>query len=139
MVSKKKHVHVTKASGDVSQPSRNANVAKSLNMNQNDSHSSAFIAGTATEVVGLLANHGDTEDTVVDDALSRSLVLALLAVLAKGVWWLSRYKCKEAVEAFQTLPPSQYNTNWVFCHVGRAYYEMSNYLEVRCVVTAANT
>ncbi|XP_049931710.1 cell division cycle protein 27 homolog B isoform X2 [Nymphaea colorata] len=56
-------------------------------------------------------------------------LLGLLRILGEG-YRLSRvYRCQEAVETFLKLPPQQYATGWVLCQVGKAYYEMVNYLE----------
>lgn len=34
---------------------------------------------------------------------------------------------QEATEAFHKLSPAQFNTGWVLCQLGRAYYEMVDY------------
>ena len=40
---------------------------------------------------------------------------------------LSSYECAKALQLFQRLPPSQYNTSWVLCMVGRAHFELADY------------
>ena len=34
---------------------------------------------------------------------------------------------QEATVAFHKLSPAQFNTGWVLCQLGRAYYEMVDY------------
>ena len=34
---------------------------------------------------------------------------------------------QEATVAFHKLTPAQFNTGWVLCQLGRAYYEMVDY------------
>ena len=34
---------------------------------------------------------------------------------------------QEATRAFHNLSPAQFNTGWVLCQLGRAYYEMVDY------------
>mmetsp|Transcript_19044 Transcript_19044/g.31199 ORF Transcript_19044/g.31199 Transcript_19044/m.31199 type:complete len:764 (+) Transcript_19044:150-2441(+) len=62
-------------------------------------------------------------------SVGRRLVLELLRCLGAALQMLCHYKCQEAVDTFAQLPPSQYQTGWVLCNVGRAYFEMVNYSE----------
>lgn len=39
------------------------------------------------------------------------------------------YRCQEAIDAFARLPPHHYQTGWVLCCVGRAFFEMVDYPE----------
>ncbi len=41
-----------------------------------------------------------------------------------------RFRCMEAVKAFEKLECEQYRTGWVLCQVARAHFEMINYTEV---------
>ncbi|CAN6463820.1 unnamed protein product [Victoria cruziana] len=56
-------------------------------------------------------------------------LLGLFRILGEGYRLSRLYRCQEAVETFLKLPSQQYATGWVLCQVGRAYYEMVNYLE----------
>ena len=47
--------------------------------------------------------------------------------LAAALAWHCR--CQEAVDAFSRLPPHHYQTGWVLCCVGRAFFEMVDYPE----------
>jgi anaphase-promoting complex subunit 3 len=38
------------------------------------------------------------------------------------------YRCREAIEAFSSLPPEQYSTGWVLSCVGRAHAELVEYV-----------
>ncbi|CAL1539178.1 unnamed protein product [Lymnaea stagnalis] len=54
-------------------------------------------------------------------------ILHLLKNIGKAYSSLSRYDCKSSVDLFSELPEHQYNTGWVLCQVGRAYYELTEY------------
>ncbi|KAK4310422.1 hypothetical protein Pmani_018019 [Petrolisthes manimaculis] len=58
---------------------------------------------------------------------------------AEGLMWLLRevgaayqqlcqYNCKRAVELLTALPSNHYHTGWVLAHIGKAYFEMNDYL-----------
>lgn len=57
-------------------------------------------------------------------------VLDLFRKLGSGYFSLSRFYCKEALQAFSSLPAGQRETPWVQSKIGRAHYEMANYVEV---------
>uniref|UniRef100_A0A2C9JCN1 Cell division cycle protein 27 homolog n=1 Tax=Biomphalaria glabrata TaxID=6526 RepID=A0A2C9JCN1_BIOGL len=54
-------------------------------------------------------------------------ILHLLRNIGKAYLALSQYNCKDAVELFSDLPEHQYNTGWVLCQVGKAFYELTEY------------
>lgn len=71
-------------------------------------------------------------------------VLKLFEKLGVGYFSLCRFHCKEALQAFNSLPASQRETPWVQTKIGRAHYEMANYADVRrfsswCRVTSTIT
>lgn len=70
-------------------------------------------------------------------------VLKLFEKLGVGYFSLCRFHCKEALQAFNSLPASQRETPWVQTKIGRAHYEMANYADVRrfsswCRVTSTH-
>ncbi|KAG2612934.1 hypothetical protein PVAP13_4KG324000 [Panicum virgatum] len=56
-------------------------------------------------------------------------LLGLLRTLGEGFRLSCLFKCQEALEVFRKLPESQFNTGWVLCQVGKAYFELVDYLE----------
>lgn len=56
-------------------------------------------------------------------------LLGLFTKLANGYSLLSRYKCGEAVTAFNSLPQGQRETPWVLAQLGRAHFEQAAYGE----------
>ncbi|KAL5005582.1 hypothetical protein ScPMuIL_016740 [Solemya velum] len=54
-------------------------------------------------------------------------VLQLLQSIGKAYQALCQYKCEAAIQQFSMLPEHQYNTAWVLCQIGRAYFEAANY------------
>ncbi|KAL6873476.1 hypothetical protein ACP4OV_013558 [Aristida adscensionis] len=56
-------------------------------------------------------------------------LLGLLRTLGEGFRLSCLFKCQEALEVYRKLPEPQFNTGWVLCQVGRAYFELVDYLE----------
>ncbi|KAJ8422040.1 hypothetical protein Cgig2_026428 [Carnegiea gigantea] len=56
-------------------------------------------------------------------------ILVLLRLLGEGYRLSCTYKCQDALDIYQKLPPKHYNTGWVLSQVGRAYFELIDYLE----------
>lgn len=56
-------------------------------------------------------------------------ILDILSKIAAGTFYLSRYQCQEALQAFQSVPTTQRETPWVLAKIGRAYYEKASYAE----------
>lgn len=54
-------------------------------------------------------------------------MLNLLQSMGRAYQALSQYDCRKAVERFQDLPLHHYNTGYVLCKVGRAYFELAQY------------
>ncbi|XP_021366096.1 cell division cycle protein 27 homolog [Mizuhopecten yessoensis] len=54
-------------------------------------------------------------------------MLNLLQSMGRAYQALSQYDCRKAIECFQDLPLHHYNTGYVLCKVGRAYFELAQY------------
>ncbi|XP_060073149.1 cell division cycle protein 27 homolog [Ylistrum balloti] len=54
-------------------------------------------------------------------------MLNLLQSMGRAYQALSQYDCRKAIEYFQDLPLHHYNTGYVLCKVGRAYFELAQY------------
>lgn len=58
-------------------------------------------------------------------------LLKLLRDIGTGYLYLSQYECQKAIDALRKLPEHHYNTGWVLCLVGRAYFEINKYDETQ--------
>ncbi|KAI9083433.1 hypothetical protein K1719_034647 [Acacia pycnantha] len=58
-----------------------------------------------------------------------SEVLSLLRVLGEGYRLACLYRCQDALETYMKLPHKHYNTGWVLSQVGKAHFELVDYLE----------
>ncbi|KAK6945051.1 hypothetical protein RJ641_026153 [Dillenia turbinata] len=58
-----------------------------------------------------------------------SEVLGLLRTLGEAYRLACLYRCQEALDVYLKLPPKHYNTGWVLSQVGKAYFELVDYLE----------
>ncbi|XP_059169210.1 cell division cycle protein 27 homolog [Physella acuta] len=74
-----------------------------------------------------LGNNETIEQIVQMQQQSLAGILHLLKNIGRAYSALARYQCKSAVDLFSELPEHQYNTGWVLCQVGRAYYELAEY------------
>ncbi|KAI5293314.1 anaphase-promoting complex subunit cdc27 [Ascosphaera acerosa] len=64
-----------------------------------------------------------------EDVLAVQYILKLLCTLATGCFALSKYRCREATQAFESLPASQRDEPWVLTQLGKAHYEQALYSE----------
>ncbi|CAI0628672.1 unnamed protein product [Linum tenue] len=58
-----------------------------------------------------------------------SEILSLLRILGEGYRFSCSYRCQDALDAYMKLPHKHYNTGWVLSQVGKAYFELVDYLE----------
>ncbi|CAH2051184.1 unnamed protein product [Thlaspi arvense] len=58
-----------------------------------------------------------------------SEILSLLRILGEGCRLSYMYRCQEALDTYIKLPHKHYNTGWVLSQVGKAYFELIDYLE----------
>lgn len=54
-------------------------------------------------------------------------LLGLFTKLASGYFALSRFKCPDAIQSFNSLSQGQRETPWVLAQLGRAYFEQAMY------------
>ncbi|XP_043704643.1 cell division cycle protein 27 homolog B isoform X6 [Telopea speciosissima] len=66
-----------------------------------------------------------------------SELLALLRTLGEGYRLSCMYRCQDALDVFLKLSHKQYNTGWVLSQVGKAYFELVDYLEADQAFTLA--
>ncbi|XP_048227782.1 cell division cycle protein 27 homolog B isoform X2 [Ricinus communis] len=58
-----------------------------------------------------------------------SEILGLLRILGEGYRLSCLYRCQDALDTYMKLPGKHYNTGWVLSQVGKAYFELVDYLE----------
>ncbi|KAF5810721.1 putative tetratricopeptide-like helical domain superfamily, acetyltransferase A, auxiliary subunit [Helianthus annuus] len=56
-------------------------------------------------------------------------VLSLLKIIGEGYRLSCLYRCQDALDVFQQLPLKHYNTAWVLSQVGKAHFELVDYIE----------
>ncbi|KAK9064908.1 hypothetical protein SSX86_016291 [Deinandra increscens subsp. villosa] len=56
-------------------------------------------------------------------------VLSLLKIIGEGYRLSCLYRCQDALDVFMQLPHKHYNTGWVLSQVGKAHFELVDYLE----------
>ncbi|MED6147147.1 Cell division cycle protein 27 B [Stylosanthes scabra] len=58
-----------------------------------------------------------------------SEALTLLRVLGEAYRLSCLYRCQDALDAYLKVPPKHYHTGWVLSQVGKAHFELVDYLE----------
>ncbi|XWS17325.1 hypothetical protein CRYUN_Cryun33cG0057600 [Craigia yunnanensis] len=58
-----------------------------------------------------------------------SEVLGLLRTLGEGYRLSCLFKCQDALDTYLRLPHRHYNTSWVLSQIGKAHFELVDYLE----------
>ncbi|KAK1159032.1 hypothetical protein AOXY_G22892 [Acipenser oxyrinchus oxyrinchus] len=56
-------------------------------------------------------------------------LMNLMRDMGKGYLALCSYNCKEAISILSQLPSHHYNTGWVLCQIGRAHFELAEYMQ----------
>ncbi|KAM7274723.1 hypothetical protein ACFE04_016589 [Oxalis oulophora] len=56
-------------------------------------------------------------------------ILSLLRILGEAYRLSSMYRCQDALDVYLKLPHRHYNTGWVLSQVGKAHFELVDYLE----------
>lgn len=54
-------------------------------------------------------------------------LMALMRTLGQAYLLLSQFECRKAVEQLTSVAPHQFNTAWVQCLLGKAYFELAEY------------
>lgn len=73
---------------------------------------------------------GENSAKVIFDATSTHL-LSTLYILGTAYQHLSKYSCADALDTLHKLTPQQFETGWVQHQVGRAYFEMADYVNAK--------
>ncbi|KAL9323631.1 hypothetical protein ACSQ67_008488 [Phaseolus vulgaris] len=66
-----------------------------------------------------------------------SEILTLLRVLGEGYRLACLYRSQDALDTYLKLPQKHYKTGWVLSQVGKAYFELVDYLEADCAFSLA--
>lgn len=86
-----------------------------INSNKLDSANDTFISEPLTK---------ETENIIID---AMNKVIYVLKTLASAYMYQSSYYCREAAMELQKLDNNQYDTAWVLCILGQAYYDSADY------------
>lgn len=54
-------------------------------------------------------------------------LMQLMRTLGQAYLYLSQFECRKSIECLSTISPQQYNTPWVQCLLGMAYFELAEY------------
>ncbi|KZT52482.1 TPR-like protein [Calocera cornea HHB12733] len=63
----------------------------------------------------------------IDKEEADNWIFEIVRIMAKATRALANYRCSECLEELDKLPESQQRCAWVYCLIGRAKYEMTNY------------
>ncbi|KAL4309745.1 hypothetical protein GQ457_01G039580 [Hibiscus cannabinus] len=88
--------------------------------------STADVKSIQHEIVNTKPRRFTSDAAAIKSGISDTL--KLLRILGEGYRHLCMFRCKEALNVFQKLSSKQYNTSWVLSQVGKAYFELVDYL-----------
>jgi len=81
----------------------------------------------------LISNQALNEDLkqagIKSQRASAESLLNLLSVLGQAALAIGQFKCEHAINILQKLPKKHYQSGYVLCAVGRAYFELGRYDE----------
>ncbi|XP_024992549.1 cell division cycle protein 27 homolog B isoform X1 [Cynara cardunculus var. scolymus] len=83
----------------------------------------------SSERDGSIMSIGRASMSVSKVASGASEVLSLMKILGEGYRLSCLYRCQDALDVFLQLPHKHYNTGWVLSQVGKAHFELVDYLE----------
>ncbi|KAL0702929.1 hypothetical protein Bca4012_059051 [Brassica carinata] len=88
-------------------------------------------ASTTASMASSDAKSCDQEEEIMSQKITIGVseILCLLRTLGEGCRLSYMYKCQEALDTYMKLPHKHYNTGWVLSQVGKAYFELIDYLE----------
>lgn len=61
--------------------------------------------------------------------------MSLMRDIGRGYLALCSYNCREAISILSQLPAHHYNTGWVLGQIGRAHFELAEYMQVSVLRT----
>ncbi|XP_073310337.1 cell division cycle protein 27 homolog B-like [Primulina huaijiensis] len=93
------------------------------------SNSSPSVDNRLLEQEGLSRSSGAAVLNSARYSDGASEILAILRLLGDGFRLSCLSRCKDALDVYIKLPQKHYNTGWVLSQVGKAYFEMVDYLE----------
>ncbi|XP_073139770.1 cell division cycle protein 27 homolog B isoform X1 [Henckelia pumila] len=93
------------------------------------SNSSPSVDNRLLEEEGLSRSSGAAVSSSSRYNDGASEILVILRLLGDGFRLSCLSRCKDALDIYIKLPQKHYNTGWVLSQVGKAYFEMVDYLE----------
>ncbi|KAH0704688.1 hypothetical protein KY290_020032 [Solanum tuberosum] len=102
-------------------------ISNDSRLNMTMSHPSGDARPLEQEGPGTSASGVNVSSTSILSGASE--ILALFRILGEGYRLSCLYRCQDALDVYNKLPHKHYHTGWVLSQIGRAYFEMVDYLE----------
>lgn len=124
-----------RATGTRGRTAASTNVGRAVSGNRKpvfESHDTDDKDRRSASVTNNTAPHGSSGQVAVEkskDVEALNWLLELFSKLASAYFALSRYRCSDAIQIFNSLSQGQRETPWVLSQIGRAYYEQAMYSE----------
>lgn len=72
-------------------------------------------------------NYNAFQQSVIIQKQCAEGLMQLMRTLGQAYLHLSQFECKKAIEYLTSVAPHQFNTSWVQCMLGKAYFELADY------------
>ncbi|XP_076272001.1 cell division cycle protein 27 isoform X2 [Rhynchophorus ferrugineus] len=104
-----------------------SNELNNMNKHNIEQEKSETVTSESKSEKGSMQNTSCLQQALTLQRQSAEGLMTLLRDIGQAYLDLSSYNCQSAVQGFLNLPINQMNTTWIYCQLGKAYFEMTEY------------
>lgn len=119
-----------KSNKRIAKTNLNKNVYSELNARNREKERTETITSAENKINAISTTNNMQQSIVIQKQCAEGL-MQLMRTLGQAYNYLSQFECKKSIELLNSISPQQFNTPWVQCLLGLAYFEMTEY--ERCV------
>ncbi|KAG5897142.1 hypothetical protein JTB14_020871 [Gonioctena quinquepunctata] len=109
----------------------NKNYSEMNTRNKNDKEKNETVTLAEAKIEKSAMSNANTESCLQQvihlQKQSAEGLMSLLSDIGQAYLDLSQFECASAIDRLNSLPPNQFNTSWIYCLLGLAYFEQSDY------------
>lgn len=97
--------------------------------NRNDKEKSETITSAENKHANAMTINTSNivQQTVMIQKQCAEGLMQLMRTLGEAYLHLAQFECRKAVDLLTSVAPHQFNTSWVQCMIGKAYFELADY------------
>lgn len=102
--------------------------------NRSEKERSETITSAENKITSAISNNTNVNNSY--NIMQQSIIMQkqcaeglmqLMRTLGQAYLHLSQFECRKAIECLMSVAPHQFNTSWVQCMLGKAYFELAEY------------